>query len=90
MNVCFNSCHGMVTFAVTGFSALWDNIIMTILMVILLKETSNFYYGALWKPCTETKVFTHRWPAVYMYFYTTQQNVFTLKLRSLSVAINQI
>jgi hypothetical protein len=59
-------------------------------MVILLKETSNFYYGALWKPCTETKVFTHRWPAVYMYFYTTQQNVFTLTLRSLSVAINQI
>jgi hypothetical protein len=26
--------------------------------------------------CTETKkLFTHPWPAMYVYFYTTQQNI---------------
>jgi hypothetical protein len=61
--------------AVKGFLALWINII-TVAMVMLSKEAFWFLCRFVEKMHWDKRLFTLPWPAMNMYFYTSQQNLF--------------
>jgi hypothetical protein len=61
-------------FLLTDFE-LYGNV-TTAVVVMLLKNAFNILHAALQKNARKQILFTHLWPTMYIYFYTTQKTDF--------------